>query len=268
MKPLVKYYGGKQRIASRIVRIIERIPHRIYVEPFAGGCAVLFAKGKPIVTNHHHYRECVNDSDERIVTMYRVARDRPDDLRRWLELTPYSQSELAMAYGILRDPDGHSELRRAWAAVVSLRMGFSAQFQCGWGMAKTGANHASKWSNYLDALPGILDRLRGVHVGCEDAIRCIDRWDHPDTLFYCDPPYPGTNQGHYGGYSLDDWSALCRKLEGIRGSYVLSGYSQDVEPEHDERIEIRARATVIKPENGKRKNDERIEVLWARRRKP
>jgi DNA modification methylase len=36
MKPIISYYGGKQRIASRIVDVLRTIPHTVYVEPFAG----------------------------------------------------------------------------------------------------------------------------------------------------------------------------------------------------------------------------------------
>jgi len=54
VKPLLSYYGGKQRIASRILAEIEQIPHTVYVEPFAGGATLLFAKPVRIVSNDDH----------------------------------------------------------------------------------------------------------------------------------------------------------------------------------------------------------------------
>lgn len=42
MKTPLTYYGGKQKLAARIVTLIPE--HRIYVEPFVGGGAVFFAK--------------------------------------------------------------------------------------------------------------------------------------------------------------------------------------------------------------------------------
>ena len=80
MRPLISYYGGKQRLASKLIPLIP--PHNVYVEPFAGGAALLFAKGKPEITNNHHYREVLNDKDGRITTLYRVARERPEELIR------------------------------------------------------------------------------------------------------------------------------------------------------------------------------------------
>jgi site-specific DNA-adenine methylase len=55
VKPAFAYYGGKARIASRILPYIQAIPHTVYVEPFAGSATLLFAKPKPIVSNSDHY---------------------------------------------------------------------------------------------------------------------------------------------------------------------------------------------------------------------
>ena len=65
MKPLISYYGGKQRIASRILDYFP--PHTVYVEPIAGGAALLFAKSKPVVKDKSLYREVLNDKNDLLI---------------------------------------------------------------------------------------------------------------------------------------------------------------------------------------------------------
>lgn len=101
MKPPFAYYGGKARLAPWIVSLMPR--HEVYVEPCLGAGAVFFAKPP---TEH----EIINDLDGAIVTFFRVLRDRPDELIRLCELTPYARAELAAADP---DEDGLDELERA-----------------------------------------------------------------------------------------------------------------------------------------------------------
>lgn len=51
LKPPVPYYGGKQRLADRLVELLTRIEHEHCVEPFAGSLAVLLAKPKVLATS-------------------------------------------------------------------------------------------------------------------------------------------------------------------------------------------------------------------------
>jgi DNA adenine methylase len=46
----------------------------------------------------------------------------------------------------------------------------------------------------------------------------------PDAFFYLDPPYVGSDQGHYDGYSQADFDALLRLLEKLKGNFLLSSY--------------------------------------------
>lgn len=62
MKPPFSYYGGKQRMASKIIPYIPK--HTVYVEPFCGSATILFKKPWPNVTNTHHYREYINDTNK------------------------------------------------------------------------------------------------------------------------------------------------------------------------------------------------------------
>jgi DNA adenine methylase len=101
-RPLVSYYGGKQRIASKIIPYLEAIPHTFRAIPFAGGLGLEFKWQRPIVTNISHYGIAINDINEDLVNLYRVAREQPEEFKRWVELTPYSQSELKRSLSILR----------------------------------------------------------------------------------------------------------------------------------------------------------------------
>jgi DNA adenine methylase len=78
-RPVLRYHGGKWMLAPWI---ISHFPtHRIYVEPLGGSASVLLRKPRS-------YAEVYGDLDGEIVNVFLMARERPDELRRALELTP------------------------------------------------------------------------------------------------------------------------------------------------------------------------------------
>lgn len=260
MKPLISYYGGKQRIASKILPHFPR--HTVYVEPFAGGAALLFAKPKPLVTNSADYREVLNDANDLLINLYRVAIKQRQELETEIMATLYSQSDHLRSKEIIKNPSKYDNLTKAWAFYVNINQSFASQLNNGWGTACYSNNHSESWHNKQLRLSEILNRIKDIYVSCEDAIKCIERWDSPQTLFYCDPPYPGANQGHYDGYTLEDFKNLCDALDNIKGSYVLSNYLQPIEPKSaQKRVEIDAIMSACKATE-ERKNNKRIEVLW------
>ena len=266
MKPLLTYYGGKQRLAPHILPWIDRIPHTVYVEPFAGGAAVLFAKRCPRPSKQDHYIEVLNDLDKYIITLYWVAQTRYDELLHLLEYTPYSQAELLRAKELLNAPDT-DELWRAWAVVVASQQSFSRRTTGeGWSVGVSKSN-ALYFANHRERLPLIFARLRNVHLSCEDAVRCIERWDSPTTLFYCDPPYPGSYTAYRegGNYSLEDFQRLCDALDNAQGHWILSNYPQDIEPKTaEERVEVVASMSASQARVYDGKRPTRTEVLWIR----
>jgi DNA adenine methylase len=46
----------------------------------------------------------------------------------------------------------------------------------------------------------------------------------PDAFFYLDPPYVGAAQGHYDGYTQEDFDILLKLLESLKGKFLLSSY--------------------------------------------
>ena len=264
MKTPCSYYGGKSRIATQIVPHIMAIPHTVYVEPFFGGGAVLYAKGKIDRGNSHYYREAINDLNKQLITFWRVAREQPSELARWIELTPYSQEEYREALIIYRNPSEYSNLKVAWATYIQCNMSFANGIEKGWATQVINQNSAATWVSRAARLPECFERLKDVYIGCEDALSFIKRWDCPHGLIYADPPYPDTNQGHYGGYTLDDYQALCDTLDASESSYVLSNYHQDIAPKSAQKcVEIEAVMSAANGRNGRTKDDtKRTEKLW------
>lgn len=64
MRPPVRYYGGKTRLAGWIASLLPSL--RVYLEPFASGCALLT---KAPAT------KLVNDLDGNVVAFFRCLRD-------------------------------------------------------------------------------------------------------------------------------------------------------------------------------------------------
>ena len=55
-------------------------------------------------------------------------------------------------------------------------------------------------------------------------MKLIRSRDDKNTLFYIDPPYVGSDQGHYDGYSQADFDALLEQLSKIEGKFLLSSF--------------------------------------------
>ena len=132
MKPLISYYGGKQRIASKILPHFPR--HTVYVEPFGGGAALLFAKPKPLVTNSAHYREVLNDTNDLLINLYRVAIKQRQELETEIMATLYSQSDYLRSKEIIKNPSKYNNLTKAWAFYVNISQSFANQLNNGWGI--------------------------------------------------------------------------------------------------------------------------------------
>ena len=56
----------------------------------------------------------------------------------------------------------------------------------------------------------------------------IRLYEHSDTLFYCDPPYPHESRGDTHAYgdemSNDEHRTLAKLLNEVRGKVAVSGY--------------------------------------------
>jgi len=64
-------------------------------------------------------------------------------------------------------------------------------------------------------------RLDAVYIENLDFADCIERYDRPHTVFYCDPPYHGT-AGYKAAFTWADQQRLAETLRSIKGKFLLS----------------------------------------------
>lgn len=152
MKPPFSYYGGKQRMASKIIPYIPK--HTVYVEPFCGSATILFKKPWPNVTNTHHYREYINDTNKLVFTFFDVLSRRGSELADRIAVYPLSEDHYYRSTEICKNSAGVDELELAIAFFVNIRQSFSNMLNAGWGRSVFGVNQPTTWSNakYLHGL--------------------------------------------------------------------------------------------------------------------
>lgn len=262
--PPFSYFGGKTRLADRIIPLLP--PHRHYVEPFAGSLAVLLAKPRADM-------ETVNDLDGDLMAFWRVLRDRPEDLALAMALTPHSRAEHQAAYD-LTDIDDLELARRVWVLLSQGRGG--TMRRTGWRFYRDPKASTYSFPEYLAAyvnrVPPCAERLAGVSLECRDALEVIaDYGQHADVLLYCDPPYVGsTRSANYRHEMTADGKhrEVADALQRCKAAVVVSGYHSPLyEKLYDgwHRAELSA-WTGNGIRNGATKVDgNRVEVLWSNR---
>lgn len=230
MKALLKYPGGKWRIAKKI---IENFPsHKVYLEPYLGSGAVFFTK-------EPSFMETINDLDGNVVNLFKVLRENPEELARLIELTPFSREEYMSIQeeragtGI---PLSENEVENARRFIVRCNQGFGSKLsdRVGWKNTCTssGPKNPEIWCKLPDIIIQAGERLKHAQIECQSAVKLIERYNHPDCLIYADPPYiksarPKRMYLHEMQGEAEHLELL-EKLKAHKGSFVLSGYDNEI----------------------------------------
>ena len=219
MKTPISYYGGKQSMLKHILPMLPE--HKVYVECFFGGGAVFFGK-EPIKT------EIINDYNGMVVNFYEQIKSNFDAVKKAVDATAYCRETYAQALLIYNKPYLFQPHVKAWAFWVLTIQGFSNMIGS-WRSSQP--RHKEAMLNFNKKLlinDELKQRMELVQIENMDAIKLIKSKDSVDTFFYCDPPYVGADQGHYGGYTQEHFNELLELLSTIKGKFLLSSYPNEV----------------------------------------
>lgn len=185
MNAPIRYYGSKGGFYNKIIEHFPTTPYDTYVEPFAG--TFIVGLKKPIAKV-----EVYNDLESNVYSLYKVISDKElfVQFKEKCDLALYCEELRKECKENLKD-ENLSIVDRAFNFFYVNRTshngigGFSMNTHVRRGMSKA----VSDFLSSIDRLPELHDRLSKVIITNTDGVKLINKYNNPNTLIYCDPPY-------------------------------------------------------------------------------
>lgn len=208
-KPVVAWQGGKRWLTKELIPLIPA--HRMYVELFCGGGALLCAK-QPSAA------EVINDLNSELVNLYRIVKYHLHELFRELDWCLNSREE----FNGFKEQRGLTDIQRAARWFLRMKNGFGGSpDHFGRGRMGGGASFTSK-EGRLALLRAFNARLDKVCIENLDWKECIALYDSKQAVFFCDPPYT-TGVAQYGAWTIDDLARFREEgLDQMKGTWILT----------------------------------------------
>jgi DNA adenine methylase len=213
--PAAPYIGGKRKLARRICRAIDRVPHRSYAEVFLGMGGVFLRRSRAAPA------EFVNDWSEDVSTFFRILQ------RHYVAFLDMLRFQLSTRAGFERllkvDPSTQTDLERAARFLYLQRLAFGGKVTGrSFGVDPYGSSGFDV-SRLAPLLESIHERLAPVTIERLPWSSFVARYDTAETLFYLDPPYYGC-ETDYGAdlFGRDQFELMAAQLATIEGKFLLS----------------------------------------------
>jgi DNA adenine methylase len=201
------YTGGKKKL---LPFLLPHVPeHDVYVEPFAGGLALLRAKARATC-------EVINDANRDLITFYRYVRYHNAVLRRELSTCLQSRAD----FEDLKASVPMTDLQRAlrWYFLQVASFGGKGQH---FGRSRTDY-HGFDARRHLQLITQLQERLQGVYIEHGDWERVVDWYDGPSAFMFFDPPYLGCADVAYAANNEFDLQRLSNRVRKLKARWMLT----------------------------------------------
>lgn len=199
------WVGGKSKLAKEIASLMPK--HKTYVEVFGGALSVFYAKTPS-------KREIVNDINSELINLHKIIRSRPASLASCLNNMIKSREIFDDIRHDKLKPRNKIEAAAFYFYRIALSFGAKGE---SYAKARSAGGVYREFSLHAR-------RLKRASIENLDFKTLIARYDTPDTLFYLDPPYVGTENYYKNtdGFGLAEHKRLAEILSGIKGKFILS----------------------------------------------
>ena len=209
VRPILRWQGGKGRMLKHLLPKIP--PHVCYVEPFAGGLAMLLAKPRS-------QREVINDINGELIDLYLSVQNHLPEVMRLVDMTVASR-EVFKLYGANH---GLTEIQRALTFLYRNRISFSGDMHS-FGVAKTkGGGGDFNRDKVKVLLQAVHERLNGVTIENIPYENIFRNQDSAENFFFCDPPYLDATNGAYSPWTRKDLTQFRQRLDKLKGKWLVT----------------------------------------------
>jgi DNA adenine methylase len=214
MDSFISWIGGKKLLRKAICERFPLSGAERYVEVFGGAGWVLFHKEK------HAALEVYNDINSNLVNLFKCVKHHPNAIKDELENTLNSREFYNNCKSLYKS-EALTDIQRAAKYFYMIKTSFGSKVSTFGAKARNISN-----AEYLESFK---ERLKKVVIENKSFEELIKQYDRPHTLFYCDPPYFGTERYYDTGDMHFDKAAhekLAEILRNIKGRVLLS-YNDD-----------------------------------------
>lgn len=226
MKPFLRWVGNKQQILPKIRNLVKQ--KEKYVEPFLGGGSVFF----DLVQKNSYSYICLNDINDKLITTYKIIKDRPYDLIDSIEEIKinYERKNFRTQKGIyLREREKFNKTKDPLE--IASKFIFLNK-TCYGGLYRTNSKGEFNTSFLRRKLELDIDYdnilevskcIQNVDFHSDDYKKCLKFIDK-DTFVFLDPPYQNNFNDYYkGSYTKENLKELvnfCNKVD-KKGAYFV-----------------------------------------------
>ena len=216
-RPIAPYLGGKRMLARRLTALIDGVPHKSFIDVFAGmGGVFLRRTSRPKL-------EVINDLSRDVSNLFRILQRHPQALVAELARRVTSRDEFHRLRDL--DPDTLTDLERADRFIYLQACAFGGKVTGrNFGVDATAQGSASYDARRVAArIDALHARLAGVVIERLPWEQLLPRYDRPHALFYLDPPYWGCETDYGEGlFAREDFERIAEALARLRGRFILS----------------------------------------------
>ena len=219
------FYGSKWRIAKWIETHFPS--HTTFCDVFGGSGVMTLRKKKSPV-------EVYNDISFKMFNLIRNIKENHEEMLGYLSKLNYSKEIYLEHFGATPTNQQVPDYVLQYANKIML--------VASWSYGSQGAHRKypdfqqdfeyrsslKVWKNRLVDLPNKAKRLKDVILENMDFEEIIKKYDNPMTLFFCDPPYLGSEDGYSkrkdNVFNERNHRKLTECLHSIKGMALICGY--------------------------------------------
>lgn len=209
-QPIVPWMGGKRRLLPHLLKALPA--HHTYVEAFAGGAALLFAK-EPARA------EVLNDINGDLICLYRCVQHHLEEFVRQFRWSLVSRKMFEWLK--LQDVSTLTDIQRGARFYYLLRSCFASKVTSP--TFGVDARNPARLNllRIEEDLSEAHVRLSRVSIECLPWQELLRRYDRTETLFFLDPPY-WKLAGYGVAFGLEQYEELASTLASLKGKAILT----------------------------------------------